>query len=457
MRKVLIHAGISPLDRPDMDAVFREQLFSSNSGNLLFQYSAFRAMMTEGTQADARFLDRGNLTDEEIERINAEYACVVLPMANNFRRDFHFQPLTAFVRRLRIPCVVMGIGLQAFEAAQIRDGFPFDDSVRDFVSAILDHSALLGLRGEVTAEYLQHLGFAPERHFTVTGCPSMYAAGLKLPEVRHLPLDSDSPVCINYRKEQPAPLFEVMNRAMVDFPAYRLVFQRIEEMFLLRYGYPIHYDYRRGKDDTGLYLRKRSDPPVRNGHAIGFANAAVWLDFMKGMRFSFGCRIHGNIAAVLAGTPALVFSIDTRTDEICHYHCIPSIHHSQMTPDTDLRDLYERTDFSSVHRGHEERFRHFVDFLNANGLDHIYRETLTPTDPPLDKAVAGLPAWGILENPRHISPPPPHDGRGHPLADHQAEAAPESCADPAQRACRKGQLTHASFDTPSAKPTQKGV
>lgn len=45
--------------------------------------------------------------------------------------------------------------------------------------------------------------------------------------------------------------------------------------------------------------------------------------------------------------------------------------------------IYEKTDFSQVNDGHEQRFWHFVDFLNANGLPHIYQDknrTVVPFD-----------------------------------------------------------------------------
>ena len=405
MGKILIHAGMSPLDRPSMDRVFREHLFTTNSGNLLFQYGAYRTMMTDGAEFESRFLHLGDLADADIERINAECECVVLPMANNFRVGFNLMGnLTAFVRRLKIPCVVMGVGLQADSAADIRQGFPFDDSTRAFVDAVLDHSALLGLRGELTGEYLKRLGYTPERHFTVIGCPSMYSRGARLIAPQPKPLDADAPISINYRKEQPENLFRFMKAAERQYPQYHLLFQRVEAMSMLYYGLPIHYEYRRGMDDTGLYPTRRSDPEIRGGHAVGFANAHAWIQFMSQQRLSVGCRIHGNIAAVLAGTPALVFTIDTRTEELCRYHNIPFIPAGQIDKGTDLRDLYERTDFARVLEGHDRRFAHFVDFLNANGLKHIYAEDPARTDAPLDAAVAKLPPWGQIEASRFISP-----------------------------------------------------
>ena len=52
----------------------------------------------------------------------------------------------------------------------------------------LDHSSvsdiirnnMIGLRGERTMEYVQHLGLIPEKDATVIGCPSMYAFGPEL-------------------------------------------------------------------------------------------------------------------------------------------------------------------------------------------------------------------------------------------------------------------------------------
>jgi hypothetical protein len=173
---------------------------------------------------------------------------------------------------------------------------------------------------------------------------------------------------------------------------------------MLYYGLPIHYEYRRSMDETGLYPTRRSDPEIRGGHAVGFANAHAWIQFMSRQQLSVGCRIHGNIAAVLAGTPALVFTIDTRTEELCRYHNIPFIPASRIDENTRLRDLYEGTDFARVVDGHDRRFGHFVDFLNANGLSHIYREDPGRTEAPLDRAVAALKPWGQIEANRFVSP-----------------------------------------------------
>jgi len=400
MRKILFHAGMSPLDRPAMRRIFYERLFTTNSGNLLFQYGVYRTLLTEDTQITSRFLDRRNmLSPEKLEEVNSGYDCVILPMANNFRGSYDLKTVTKFIQGLKIPCVVTGIGLQTVDPARIQTGFPFDDDVKAFVSATLDHSATLGLRGEFTAEYLEKLGFSPERHFTVTGCPSMLSAGVRLPQPRVKALTADSPISVNYRKEQPENLLRFMEQTQKRMPHTLLTVQRVEEMGMMRYGLPLKYMYGDPNADLSRYPHDASHPAMREGRMLGFTSARTWIDTMKTVDLSIGCRIHGNIAAVLAGTPALVLTIDSRTEELCRYHGIPFIPAAQFDPDTDVRDLMERVDFTSPQRGHEQRVRHFLDFLDANGVGHIYKNTLEPEKVPLDEAIKALePGWGLIRS-----------------------------------------------------------
>lgn len=397
-----------------MRRVFGERLFTSNSGNLLFQYGAYRTLLTEDAKITCCFLDRRNmLSREKLEEVNATYACAVLPMANNFRKSYDLSTVTAFIRGLKIPCVVMGIGLQAPNVEEMEGGYAFDEKVVAFVKAALEHSAMLGIRGEFTAKYLKKLGFVPERHFTITGCPSMLSAGVKLPEPRVRPLTVDSPVSFNYRKEQPENLLRLMDRTLEDMPKALLTVQRVEEMAMIRYGLPLEYGYGDPNADLSRYPHDASHPAMRQGRMLAFASARSWIDFMKTVDLSIGCRIHGNIAGVLAGTPSLVLTVDTRTEELCRYHEIPFIPAAQIGPDADVRALMERVDFASPMRHHAQRVRHFVDFLNVNGIDHIYSGTLEPERVPLDEAVKALDGgWGVIRSQAHVPMNTYLEGRG---------------------------------------------
>ena len=60
-------------------------------------------------------------------------------------------------------------------------------------------------------------------------------------------------------------------------------------------------------------------------------------------------------------------------------------------------DIYEKTDFSQVNDGHEQRFWHFVDFLNANGLPHIYQDK-NRTVVPFDEKIKNIEFEGPIHS-----------------------------------------------------------
>ena len=395
MKRIYIRAGISPLDSVPIETAIERNMIKSNSGNLIYQYSVFRALMGEDTTFDARdFVDVCSQPGG-VERVNETCDCAVLTLANAFRKDYPIGKLADMVKQLKIPCVVVGCGVQAANLAEIRDGLPFDGETRRFISAVLDKSAIVGLRGELTAEYLKGLGFVPERHFTVIGCPSFFLHGPNLPEPRLAPIDSNTRVSINTRPTQRPEMHALLARAERQFPNYHLVFQRIKELRMIAVGIP-HRVPGPDRDHTGYYPFNQLHPDVRSGRVIGFTEARTWMDYMKDIDYSFGSRIHGNIAAVLSGVPAFVFTSDTRTEELCRFGNIPYMPFEALKGDVDIRAILEGADFRGVLRGHRQRFEHYVDFLNRNGLEHIWRGGDAPQDAPFDIAMRRVPMGGYV-------------------------------------------------------------
>ena len=403
MKKIFIRSGMTPFEGLSPAQMLLDNSIGDNAGNLIYMNSIYRTLMTDDR---TEFLpSRYEYYPSQARMINESCDSVVIPLADAFRSSFEggLNSLTKLVKAVRVPCTVVGVGLRAPLGVTSFQDFPFNGKVKQFLSAVLDKSALVGVRGEITAEYLKTLGFLPEKHFTVIGCPSMYSRGLELPPARKTALGPGSRVSINYRKEQADNLYAFAGRVMALCPDYRLVTQRVEEMLMLRYGVPTVYTYAMRRDWNKPYPHNRRDPSVRAGKVFGYANALAWQRSMDDIDLSVGCRIHGNIAAVLSGAPAMVLTIDTRTEELCRYHNIPFIPADQINDRTDPRALYENTDFAHVRDGHAQRLRHFADFISANGIDHIYRDSLTPKDVPFDRALAALPAWGEIGCERHVS------------------------------------------------------
>jgi len=106
-----------------------------------------------------------------------------------------------------------------------------------------------------------------------------------------------------------------------------------------------------------------------------YVDPRTWIDDLRGFDFSFGSRIHGNIAALLAGTPATVLCGDSRTLELCRYFEIPHRRLDQAVQDPDSADpalLYAQADLGGLVGNHGERFARFAGFMERNGLENTF-------------------------------------------------------------------------------------
>lgn len=383
MKNIIMRAAMSPLDDTDAYQVLMNNTIGNNIGNMLFPFSMYRALTMDDT-----FIQNYNAMDpKDADEINEKYDCFVIPLANAFRASFMktLRNMTALIQKLTIPCVVVSAGLQTELEPDLKRGFPFDQDVKDFVSAVLDKSASMSVRGEITAAYLKKLGF-DERYVKVNGCPSMYMNGRTLPfkgAVREL--TQDSMICMNSKSDIPKAAFDFFDRCKQELPNYYYIAQDLIELRLLYAGVPFD------KKVPDQFMSKPSDDMYLADRVRTFINVPSWLQFMKQADFTFGTRIHGCVAAIQAGTPVFLFTNDSRTRELSEFFGIPHMSAKDITEDTNILDIYEKTDFTSVLKGHEQRFDNFMSFLKENGLEPVYQtgeEKQLPFDRQMDRVLA---------------------------------------------------------------------
>jgi hypothetical protein len=106
-----------------------------------------------------------------------------------------------------------------------------------------------------------------------------------------------------------------------------------------------------------------------------FFNYPDWVLFMRGMRFCLGTRIHGTVAALLAGVPALLICHDSRTTELARSMNIPHLPATELDTDRDL-DPHRleairtglREQLVACEAGFPAYYERFLDYLDATGL-----------------------------------------------------------------------------------------
>ncbi|SET13997.1 polysaccharide pyruvyl transferase family protein [[Clostridium] polysaccharolyticum] len=245
-----------------------------NAGNLVYQYSVFNSLATEDMEFETT---RYQANLEDAERISQECQAFVIPLADAFRPTFmqYLKDLTALIKKLTIPCIVIGVGIRAAYEPDFSGLAFLDEDVKNFVNAVLEKSAKLGLRGEFTATYLKKLGYREEKDFTIIGCPSAYLNGAELC-VKEVKLNTDSKVSLNSDMYPNLQFSEFLRNVQKDYPNYRFVGQIHNELRLLYTGCPF-------PAGEAYPCKNTESPAYVNQNARYFINVPLWIEHMKKM------------------------------------------------------------------------------------------------------------------------------------------------------------------------------
>ncbi|MEU1487288.1 polysaccharide pyruvyl transferase family protein [Streptomyces sp. NPDC005752] len=365
-RRILLRSGKSPFDVASLEQSLDRDVFATNAGNLIFSDAAHKILTTPR----AAVFSNGIRTDPSAAaRINEEFDVFVVPLANAFRPTFErpLQRMTQLIKKLRIPVVVLGVGAQAdlkYNASRLK---PMEATVREFVTQVLNRSASIGVRGEFTEQYLKSMGF---RDVEVIGCPSMFMNGETFSlERKTESLTSESRISVNgsHSAVRSHGLDAIIRQAHERYPHLRFIGQNLLEAQLLH--------WRETANPIGAQTSMPthpSHPMYREGKVRLYVDPATWIEELRAFDFSFGSRIHGNIAALLAGVPSTVLCSDSRTLELCRYFGIPHRKISETPKNIDPAELYEAADFGELVNGHKERFLRFTGFMERNGLENTF-------------------------------------------------------------------------------------
>lgn len=139
-----------------------------------------------------------------------------------------------------------------------------------------------------------------------------------------------------------------------------------------------------------MYPNKITDKIYQQNRVKMFLQAKQWMDFLSTMDLSVGSRMHGNIAAIQAGTPSIIIPHGTRMQELIDYHKLPNITPENLKKCKSISDVIERVDFDSMYKCHEENFTRYKKFLEINGVDSIFRNSDYIENAPYDTALSKI-------------------------------------------------------------------
>jgi hypothetical protein len=367
MTRLLIRSGKDPFTPVVAESTLTQDVFNSNSGNYLFQHSMWKALAVDG----AELVSNGTLSERvppragDAARINDGFDHFVIPLANAFRTDFEprLARLAELLEGVKIPVTVTGVGAQAAHGHGIESLAPVDATVKKFVGLVLDRSASIGVRGEFTKSYLLSLGF-PDDAIDVIGCPSLFLHGPDFRVDKTVDaLTVDSPLALNLTPEVPG-IGAFATAQAERHPHLTYIGQDAHDLRMLLWGVPFPHVH------DPLVPVHLEHPLYQQDRIRLFLDTWPWYDFMATQHFAYGTRFHGNVAALLGGTPAHLLAHDSRTLELAEYHRMPYTIMPSFDADLRAEDLYAATDMSVFNAELPRGFDRFTTFLERNGLAH---------------------------------------------------------------------------------------
>lgn len=363
-----------------------------NTGNMIHAAAARRMI--------SRYIEYerpGEWSDEDIEQLRAEHSHLVFVTANLIRLGVSgdhpsikqlvagLVPLAKNIERAGLPVVVFGLGTQA----ALNGPYEFtaaSETVR-LLKVISDHSRKIAVRGPFTAEACNKLGI---KNVEVIGCQSMFWH--RLPQfswtLSQPVTDKSDNVAFNFT-DAPSEA-KLINQAMAR--GHDFIGQQNDAEEDVRAGAgkaaipdPAQYNWGVAFAFEKCLLERTSYERWVQEHFYQFRQPEPWLEHMRRYRFSYGTRLHGNIAAMLAGVRAMWIVHDMRLKEVCDHFRFPTIDFADVRDGVNLQALCERANFAECVRVYPERYRALFDYVDGAGLPHCLPNPVHTAGPHITK------------------------------------------------------------------------
>ena len=333
-----------------------------NFGNMLFTGACYRQI--PGTTHLGFHFDP--------QQVASDYDAVLIPAANwiNFKNDWQW--LADALEKTGLPVTVVGLGTQLQSVSQARE---LPVGTRRLLEVFSNLGDRIGVRGEFTADVLAELDI---HNVEVLGCPSLFYYGgvpelrlSGLPEVNSLAV---GPTRYDLRKQGYAPDDGDKQRELYRFGLHfadDIYFQSEDYEILvlarekiIEQKQKLALDYYQ-IDDASILLNGL----LKKGHY--HTDIEHWIHDVRKNDLYVGTRIHGVIAASLAGTPAILITHDRRTRELAQSMCVPAIdiEKFRISMMFDLPGLLKQVDFAGFQQRAAVNLEKLINFYDKNGLE----------------------------------------------------------------------------------------
>jgi polysaccharide pyruvyl transferase WcaK-like protein len=340
----------------------------SNTGDLFVT----EASLTLTRPEKVSVFDPANPTPQSLERLHAEADVVFIRGANTLGDEKWAAILAAFLEKVKLNVVVMGIGIQA----PSRDRLPKNPGVKQLAKLLGERSKVVGVRGRITADFLEKLGV---HNVQIVGCPSILRHNsptlqLKKPAWRRVKSFGFSLTRYHgvlYQRD-PTTFLQVQSRLIKELHALGRLgiitqVEREEKAFAYRDEQAMHGATEKlrqsGWFDAGMEA-------IYRNRSVFFGTRPSDYDMhVRNFDVVFGTRLHTNAMAISCGVPAITLTFDLRVEEIYDFWRLPTVP-IEKAVELSAQEIYEQADFGAFNKRIDFVYHNFRTYLEANGVDH---------------------------------------------------------------------------------------
>lgn len=318
--------GLCQTSQTSVDAHLSTFYLTGNKGNMVHRMAAVQTLQVNRNLSSQVHLPR-LLTkvgsDKFQELISQNFDAVVFTMSNALRKGPSDGLLRPVLENLpNIPLYVLGLGMQT-KLSSLGD---LDENMQAVIQLFEKKAAFIGVRGHDTKRWLNENGITKAE---AIGCPSMFVYPLNIAKLeaprnpcRFMTSGYIGENFLGHREDRMRALFNAFEGMESSY-----VFQMdLNKLDALKGKVGVYNEATNQLDaaeirsaifeETGL-----SAPFTRY---YSFNEVAAWRQCAAHHDVFIGDRIHGAVAAMQAGTPAIVLYADARVRELASYHGIPA-------------------------------------------------------------------------------------------------------------------------------------
>jgi hypothetical protein len=311
----------------------------------------------------------------EIARVNEHCCAVVLRGSNYFHADMDWARAEEVFRRVKVPIVCFGVGIQK------PDGAPLaltGDQTR-MLRLLADRAESIGVRGSRTAEELARLG---AKNVEVVGCPTLFRRCTRQGAIRSWKPEAARRVAFNTRREV-SP--DYARDAAAYLRRHLDIFARFDDAFettMMTHGevaekiFALKQEAHYGRASEELARQRWFGPAPEDRVRAAYLNRIFYSDrvrdyddFVRRFDLVTGYRLYGNLIALANGVPSFYFVYDERTHEICETFGIPFFD-VRGTEEFDLGRVMRPDLFAGFNARFRAAYEAMAAFLERNGLPH---------------------------------------------------------------------------------------